>query len=166
MSSSGYIQSNAIGNTYVNPAIVTGALPINMTPQESGKVTFINSTAAAAAGVDLVINLGLVSMSAGLHYKFIYNSFSANRLVTNTIHIVSYDITGAPTDVLRVLVNGNTTAATGSSVGDVYSTTLNLVLAAAGITGISIGDTLDCYCDGETWFIYASVYYVGALTVA
>ncbi len=83
------------------------------------------------------------------------------------ITIVSNDAAGVPQPLLRTLVNGNISVATGSNGSAALpNSTLSLVPLATGAgTGIQIGDTFDCYCDGKLWYIYASVLLVGALTV-
>ncbi len=169
MSSSGYIQSNGIGNTYV---AVTAIPPlntqtINMTLQESGKVTFIDSNPDPTNVLTMNINLGDPNYSAGAHYKFIYKGLIASRLTANPINIVSRSIAGGALTVFRVLVNGNATGAAGSSGANITlftSLTINNITTPSA-TGIQIGDSLDCYCDGITWYIYANVFQNAALTI-
>ncbi len=168
MSSLSYIQSNSIGNTYIAISGDPGNMTtINMSPQESGKLTFINSNPNPLILSDLEINLGIPALSTGLYYKFIYNGLIASRLAANLINIVSNDSDGIAQNALRVLVNGNITAADGSSGGN-NDNNLTLILNQddTGATGVSLGDTFDCYCDGNIWYIYAHVLLADALTIA
>jgi len=160
--SSGYVQSNAIGNTYVNPG-AGAAATYNLTPQESGKVTFIGSTAVAAS-TPTNINLGVPM--PGLHYKLIYNGLVATRLTANVLNIVSNNAGGAAQTLLSVSVMSPAATPTGSSAAtNANNTTLTIATVTGGATGACIGDTYDCYSDGNLWYIYANVLLAGGLTI-